>query len=150
MVITAQLCKITENPLNYTLKVSGFYGIFNYTSIKLIKRGEQLSWPLPCQKKAKHSPQSRQTVRILSLMSCHGGEPRGLWEPQAPMPVLALKGSFLEESTWLGETIAGRATGSERVEEMPYQDSDNRIHTMEGSSKANSHLVLSLAGFRGN
>lgn len=59
--------------------------------------------------------------------------------PQAPTPVLALKGSFLEESIWLGETIAGRAT-----------DSDNRIHTMEGSSKANSHLVLSLAGFRGN
>lgn len=27
---------------------------------------------------------------------------------------------------------------------------DNRIHVMEGSTKANSHLVLSLAGFRGS
>lgn len=33
---------------------------------------------------------------------------------------------------------------------MPYQDGDNRIHVMEGSTKANSHLVLSLAGFRGS
>lgn len=84
-------------------------------------------------------------------MSCHGGEPRGLWEPSGTYTSPGAQGKFPEGvNVWLGETIAGRATGSERVEEMPYHDSDNRIHTMEGSSKANSHLVLSLAGFRGS
>lgn len=73
---------------------------------------------------------------------------------QATNPVLVLKGSFPEESMSGWEKLLqaeqlGRVTRSER-EEMPYQDSDNRIHVMEGSTKANSHLVLSLAGFRGS